>query len=170
MPVTEAQAADLYNVIENAVVAILKAESTVTNEMGDGANSIEGALRNEPRDWQDDELPSLTIKAVGSQDDDAETEGKVHEIQKPVLVEIFALARGADLAAASNRVQTVAAVVEHFLRKQIKSNSELNLNLGGAADTIVKLAGSQFLGTQIGSQFETLATISVVVVVDICID
>lgn len=178
MALTEAQARDDYNLIKRALVTILKAESTVQAVMGDsskarGEKTIEARLRNEPRDFVDEELPSLTVVVTSGTDANNEAEGRLHEIEKTYNVTIFVLARGGDLGEVEDRCNQVASVVEMFLRRQVRRSSELDAELADPDPVDVNLTNVSTIFTPTGagqSRFEVVGTMTFQVVVDICLD
>lgn len=181
MALTDAQAADVYNVIEDAIVTILKAEATIiaddvlgisTKERGQP--SIEAKLRNSPRDFADSELPSLTVMCVGGTDADAEGAGELRLIERSMNMQIFVLSRGGNLKEVQDRCQKVAAITEAFLRRQIHNGSELSTELnepGNVADVIAKNFSTTFNPTGGGQNiFEVVGTMTFSVEVDICVN
>ncbi len=176
---TPAQSRDIFNVIDAALVEILKAESTVTDVVGTNQKSgkgpmIESKLRNKPRDFANGELPALTVMTTDGSDADNEANGALRLIEDSLSVQIFVLTRGGDLGEITVLNKKVAAITAAFLRKQLHSSSELIAALttpGNAPDAIIKNIFTTFSPTGEGqSRFEVVGTMTMELLVDICVE
>jgi hypothetical protein len=177
VPVTAAQAKDLYNTLETAVVEILKDQTTGSGfltgagfTLGRNADSIEAGLRDFVRDYQNDELPALAVQAQNSADEDIEAESALGEITTAVDMSVFIVMRGASLKDTVDQVQRVSAAVAEFLREQIGNDSELNTELGGGTeDAVIRGVRVNNDAQQSKSEFEVVAEVAFTVEVDICV-
>ncbi len=176
---TVAQSKDIFNVIDNAVVAIMKAESEITDVLGTsqkrgGGAAIESKLRNKPRDFATAELPALTVMTTDGTDADNEANGALRLIEDALSLQVFVLTRGGDLGEITVLNKRVAAITAAFLRKQIHSSSELVDELstpGIRVDAIIKNLSTAFVPTGGGqSRVEVVGTITAALLVDICVE
>ncbi len=170
MSLSAAQVQDIYNIFEDALVTIMKAETTITDLLDN--NVIETQLRNNVRDYMDSDLPAIAVQASAGDDADNEAEGAVREILKVIPVNVWCIGRGAKRGDTSRRVQKLTATVEAFLRKQIDSGSELAVAIDQSSGIHVKNLSTQFGDAESESQsmFEVIGNISLTVLVDICVD